>query len=66
MLRSPKKKDAKREWGDTKRTRKSRFYRVKVDNKIRVTCEEGIALGAKCETFGRILREEVYTSKKMR
>lgn len=46
-------------------THKLRFYRVKVDNVIRVTSEEGIALGAKSEMFGRILQEVTVLSSDM-
>lgn len=47
-------------------TGKPRFYRLKVDNAVRVTREEGITLGAKSNAFDMILREEVYTPKKLR
>ena len=36
-------------------TRYLRFYRVKVGNVIMVTAEEGIALDAKSEAFGKML-----------
>ena len=49
-----------------KRCVNQRSYCVKVCNAIRMTNEEGVGLGTKCETFCKILREEVSTPKRLR
>ena len=39
---------------------------MNISDSMRMTSEEGIALGAKSEVFGKILRENVFVPKRLK